>query len=120
MREAGTFERARIIVHGDHGSRIMLAPMDVRAEKHISPSDYLDAYSTLFATRSPGPDGAGQYDRRLLPVNWPLAEVFGLHGRAQLEAAQNQPTVYFRSGGKGSPQPRPLPGFAHGRPEPAL
>jgi hypothetical protein len=120
MREAGTFERARIIVHGDHGSRIMLAPMDVRAEKHISPSDYLDAYSTLFATRSPGPDGAGQYDRRLLPVNWLLAEVFGLQGRAQLEAAQNQPTVYFRSGGKGSPQPRPLPGFAHGRPEPAL
>jgi hypothetical protein len=50
---------ALVIVHGDHGSRLSLVKPVPEVSERISPQDYLDSYSTLFAIRSP--DLAAEY-----------------------------------------------------------
>ncbi|WP_282608346.1 hypothetical protein [Pelagibius sp. Alg239-R121] len=54
LRESGLEERAAILLHGDHGSRITvnLPPDTPRAR--ITDTDLVDSYSTLFAVRAPG------------------------------------------------------------------
>jgi arylsulfatase A-like enzyme len=54
MREAGTYRDALIIVHGDHGSRINLIDPSIDAIDRMADSDFLDAFSTLFAIKVPG------------------------------------------------------------------
>jgi hypothetical protein len=53
---------ATIIVHGDHGSRLGLIQPDSAGASDMSVDDYRDAYSTLFAVRSPSLEPA--YDSR--------------------------------------------------------
>ncbi len=66
MRERGIFERATIIVHGDHGSRITIRDPVFENADRLSPRDLIDAYSALFAIRIPGT--AGGYDTRMRSV----------------------------------------------------
>ena len=43
---------ALVIVHGDHGARIMLRAPELFAASTLTETDFRDAYSTLFAIRS--------------------------------------------------------------------
>ena len=56
-----------VIIHGDHGSRIALHGPLPRNVANLDPSDFLDAFATLFAIRAPAiPPG---YDRSFLPID---------------------------------------------------
>ena len=49
------FENVVVIVHGDHGSRITLTDLfGSNGTSDMPPSDYVDAFSTLFAVKIPG------------------------------------------------------------------
>jgi hypothetical protein len=54
MKKGGTWDDAVIIVHGDHGSRIVVNDPVAENAAHLTPADLRDAFSTLFAWRSPG------------------------------------------------------------------
>jgi hypothetical protein len=66
MRDRGIFDRATIIVHGDHGSRITIHDPVFENAERLSPRDLIDAYSALFAIRIPGV--AAGYDKRMRSV----------------------------------------------------
>ena len=54
MQGAGVWRDAIVIVHGDHGSRIVRHLPIVTNAALLTQADFGDAYSTLFAVRSPG------------------------------------------------------------------
>jgi len=53
MREAGVFDEAIIVVHGDHGSRISFYDPLLKVVDNLSTSDIVDHYSTMFALKHP-------------------------------------------------------------------
>ena len=62
-----TARRMIVVVHGDHGSRIVYNYPSARSVPILRPSDFTDGFSALFAIRAPGiPAG---YDRRFVPIN---------------------------------------------------
>ncbi len=66
MKTAGMFDDSIIVVHGDHGSRIMLTHPNAAHPEPLTEQDFRDAYSTLFAVHLPG--RAGQYDSIPIPI----------------------------------------------------
>jgi len=62
---------AIVIVHGDHGSRLDCGPLEHKLASKLSPSDWTDGLSTLFAIKHPNIQPG--YDRRFLPID----ELFG-------------------------------------------
>ncbi|MDW9372087.1 nodulation protein NoeB [Sinorhizobium meliloti] len=64
------FQDATIVVHGDHGSRISAG----RNVETMSPRDYVDNYSALYAVRKPGV--ATGTDYKLRSVQWLNASLF--------------------------------------------
>jgi hypothetical protein len=53
MKARGTFGDAVIIIHGDHGSRIVLTEPRIEFQSRLMPQDYYDAFSTLYVVKSP-------------------------------------------------------------------
>jgi hypothetical protein len=87
---------ATIIVQGDHGSRITLAPLRRSASPLKSASDYIDGYSTLFAVRSPKVNSG--YDSRMVAITCLLKTLteddrFSLNG---LDRCEKKPTVFVQ------------------------
>jgi hypothetical protein len=118
MQRAGNFEDALIIVHGDHGSRISLAPLDTRAADLITDQDFLDAYPTLFAIRRPGASNgaaAGLYDLRVRSIAALLRDALGEQELPEAGDGPGVPTVYLTNVSDAPPEPRPLPAFEGGR-----
>ncbi|MBK7931552.1 MAG: sulfatase-like hydrolase/transferase [Bryobacterales bacterium] len=93
LEESGRLERATVVVHGDHGSRIRrVLPGHEEAGRAAGSDperwdyageppvrDRLDRFSTLFAVRRPAGEGAGVDDRavsllRALSEELPLGE----------------------------------------------
>lgn len=73
MREDGTFGEATIVVHGDHGSRIALTEPHAAAADGVSDTDLIDAFSVLFAVKTPG---AGRGDEgRMISLQDIFAEL---------------------------------------------
>jgi hypothetical protein len=74
LRKEGIYQRATIVVHGDHGSRIGIHSPNAKAEHLIKESDLHDHYSTLFAVKRPlqGPD----YDTRPRSIQALFGELF--------------------------------------------
>ncbi|MFQ6186549.1 sulfatase-like hydrolase/transferase [Sinorhizobium meliloti] len=64
------FQDATIVVHGDHGSRISAG----RNVETMSPRDYVDNYSALYAVRKPGVATGTDYS--LHSVQWLNASLF--------------------------------------------
>ncbi len=54
LERRGLLDRAVVIVHGDHGSRIGLVEPVASRLGRMSPADFADAFSTLFAVKAPG------------------------------------------------------------------
>lgn len=73
MAAAGNFEKATIVVHGDHGSGIPLILPTFRTADTMSTADITDSYATLFALRTPEP--AARSDPRLRSIQSLFAEL---------------------------------------------
>jgi hypothetical protein len=72
MEHAGNFENSVIIIHGDHGSRIMKTEPTIENEQTVSNQDIVDGYSTLFAVKFP--KQFGHYDPKPYPIEYLLRE----------------------------------------------
>ena len=97
LKQLGKYENMAIVIHGDHGSRLVSVPPDTRKmQESYSKSDFVDAFSTLFAVKWPGT--LASYDRRILPIG-PLFASFIFKGRVEtgVEWAGGQ-HVFFRQG----------------------
>jgi arylsulfatase A-like enzyme len=100
---------ATIIVHGDHGSRLgVIPPESVRASS-MSVSDYRDAYSTLFAVRSPAL--AAAYDPGVTSIACLFKNLVehGWHAAGPRDGCDATPTVFIRE--RRRFVTRPLPAF---------
>jgi hypothetical protein len=108
LRDAGTLDRATIVVHGDHGSRIEIVPPNARFAETLRHDDYVDAFSTLFAVKAPG--FAAGYDGRQLPAEAILAAVLAGDAAAAEEDA-GPPDVFLNAGPRARMVRRPMPPF---------
>jgi hypothetical protein len=112
-QKAGIFDRLMIVMHGDHGSKILEHRAVAENEEKLSRADYIDTFSTLFAVKKPGvPAG---YDRRIAAVQELLGEVVGRQAGDDHTRSKQIPYV-FLTGDPGKPMLRqPLPAFGDGR-----
>jgi hypothetical protein len=70
MRAAGIYDEAIILIHGDHGSRIVITDPTSENRQALTKQDLQDGFSTLFAMKLPGKSGG--YDKSA----WPLERLF--------------------------------------------
>ncbi|HJT62618.1 MAG TPA: hypothetical protein VJ797_13190 [Burkholderiales bacterium] len=103
MREANVWHDAIVIIHGDHGSRIVQRnPLAAYADR-LTRQDFNDAFSTLFAIRSPRLKAGVERERR--PLQELLAEALGL-------PMERLPANVYLAGPEGRPlTPRSLAQF---------
>ncbi len=96
MEYAGLFENSVIIIHGDHGSRIMKTEPTIENEQTLSKQDIVDGYSTLFAVKFP--KQVGYYDTQTVPIEFLLQEkvVKPLLGEKEI-APPSAPFVFLQS-----------------------
>jgi hypothetical protein len=96
MEFAGLFENSVIIIHGDHGSRIMKTEPTIENEQTLSKQDIVDGYSTLFAVKFP--KQVGYYDTQTFPIEFLLQEkvVKPLLGEKEI-APPSAPFVFLQS-----------------------
>lgn len=90
MKATGLWRDSIIIVHGDHGSRIIHNLPVARNADRLTRSDFGDSFSTLFAIRVPGQPGESVAGPRSLQLL--LSEAFGL------PVDRSAPKVYLRAG----------------------
>ena len=89
LKDAGAWDDAIVIVHGDHGSRIVRnMPVEANAAR-LTPGDIDDAYSTLFAVRKGGAQPGMARGAR------PLQELLG--DTFDLPVGKFAPKVYLRA-----------------------
>ena len=99
LREAGVWEDAIVVMHGDHGSRIVRSTPSAANAARLTPADFNDAFSTLFTVRKAGLRAGVQHAPR--PLQELLAEVF------DLPVGPLPARIYLRAGDGGlTPLPR--------------
>ncbi len=54
LKDIGLFDKAIIVIHGDHGSRLPLIAPEATLKEPVSVADLVDSYSTFFAVKAPG------------------------------------------------------------------
>jgi arylsulfatase A-like enzyme len=96
MDHARLFDNAVIVIHGDHGSRIVKREPTIENEHELSREDIVDAYSTLFAVKFP--KQVASYDTQPYPIEFLLQEkvvntLLGENGKLALP----DPFVFLRS-----------------------
>jgi hypothetical protein len=116
-RQTGVYDRMLIIIQGDHGSRIWLH-MPIAANKdRLLPSDYTDAFSTLFAVKAPGLEAG--YDTRMVAIQDLLPAIASAQPLDHLPANEREPYVLLETQPKvlfenGTDMVRqPMPEFGH-------
>jgi hypothetical protein len=117
-QEAGVFDHAIIIIHGDHGSRIYLHRPNTSNLEEMLVSDYADAFSTLLAVKAPGYEPG--YDLRWVAIQ-DLIPKLAIRGQPRqmaegeserLTSSSEQPPYVFLEGdGSGRMVRQPLPSF---------
>ena len=96
MQASGIWENSLIIIHGDHGSRIVRTYPDIQNEMQLSEADMLDGFSTLFALKRP--DEKGLYDQKVYPLEYLLqVKVLNHFSSNQMPVQQSSPWVYLKS-----------------------
>jgi hypothetical protein len=99
-RQTGLYDRMLIIIQGDHGSKISLHRPVAANKDRLVPSDYTDAFSTLFAVKAPGLEPA--YDTRMVAIQDLLPAVASAPPLGRLPAGETEPYVLLET------QPRVL------------
>lgn len=106
LKRAKSFDRATIVIHGDHGARIGLTDPETATVSTLTLADYIDGYSTLFAFKTPGaPAGI---DPRMLPLPSLLSYAADRDENSLLSVPA--PTVFIADGNNPA-KPYPLPAF---------
>jgi len=72
METADIFKKSIVIIHGDHGSRIVRMEPSIENEQELSKQDYIAGYSTLFAVKFPKQLGGN--DTKPYPIEYLLRE----------------------------------------------
>ena len=109
MKAANIFRDATIIVHGDHGSRIVVTDPTAENEDSVTAEDLVDGFSTLFAVKAPSQTTG--YDREMRPIEEIFQQV--IHGSTDAPSSPEEHYVYLRREGGGLSQIR-LPTIARG------
>lgn len=91
MKRNGTYDRATIVIHGDHGSRINIVEPGKSVMADMTIDDYMDGFSTFFAIKAPGILSGS--DRRLLPL--PRLVAYAVDGRGDRLSQPHRPTVFL-------------------------
>jgi hypothetical protein len=76
MKAAGVWRDAIVIIHGDHGSRIVRHAPVVQNAARLTAPDVNDAFSTLFVVKAPGLAAGVVHDPR--PLQALLGEALGM------------------------------------------
>jgi hypothetical protein len=110
LKGSGEFERSIILIHGDHGSRIARSYMSSYAQDRLTPDDYRDSFSTLFAFKSP--DVEPGYNRD----PWPIGRLMGHLRQAEFRIsptfnATEPPAAVYLGAGDGHFIGTTMPGF---------
>ena len=95
MQSSGVFDDSIIIVHGDHGSRLGLRQPRLKEQSQLTPADYADALSTLFAAKIPGKSGG--YDPTRHAINELFVQTLGnsLGKVPSTSAPRREPFTYL-------------------------
>ncbi|MEH6585539.1 MAG: sulfatase-like hydrolase/transferase [Halioglobus sp.] len=72
LKKRGLYDRAIIIIHGDHGSNISQYQPTAENQDVMTGQDYRSAFSTLFAVKYPG--SIFSVNARALPLSYLLEE----------------------------------------------
>jgi len=75
MKAAGSYDDAIIIIHGDHGSRIVQVEPTAENISQLTSEDHRDSFSTLFAAKMPGL--AAGTDATVAPISVILPYLLG-------------------------------------------
>jgi len=96
MQTAGIWENSIIIIHGDHGSRIVRTYPSIQNATELSEADMRDGFSTLFAVKQP--DQKGLYDPKAYPLEYLLRDnVLSYLSNNQEPVQELSPYVYLKS-----------------------
>lgn len=113
MKERGTFDDAVIIIHGDHGSRIVLNEPRQEFVNHLTRQDYFDAFSTLYVVKSPAIEPG--YDARMMALPELLeGTVSGSLNDPAIRDDKERAVVYLRDGEIANYLEVPMPEFKTG------
>jgi hypothetical protein len=106
---AKLFNQAKIIIQGDHGSRLYLKEPTVANRDQLRDSDYVDSFSTLLAVKAPGLEP--KYDESMVAIQDALAVVAHNRPLAQLSGRAQEPYVLLRNREGSEMLRRPMPEF---------
>lgn len=104
----GVFDRSKIIIHGDHGSRLYRRMPIIYNVDELLSSDYVDTFSTLLAIRSPGSEA--KYETSMVAIQDALAAVAHNQPLDQLSGGA-KPYVLLRDPEEVEMVRRPMPDF---------
>jgi hypothetical protein len=108
-RAAGVWDRAMIVIHGDHSSRIWRREPHVRNRAELTREDLLDMFPTLFALKIP--EAAAGYDSTPRPVEQLLAEAIHAEAPTARPAPVGNDYVYVQSDDPDRYEPLPFRDF---------
>ena len=111
-RREGVYDRAKVIIQGDHGSRLYLKEPTVSNKDELVTSDYVDSFSTLFAVKAP--EREPKYDRRVVAIQDALAAVAQNQPLDRLPGHGKEPYVFLRNKLGSEMIRRPMPNFGDG------
>jgi hypothetical protein len=113
-RRAGVYDRMKIIMHGDHGSRIALNGPTASNKVRLPISDYADSFSTLFAVKSPAQEAT--YDTRMVAIQDLLLPIAQEQPLDRIPVPSTEPYVLLENGD--SMVRQPMPEFGDAEPGP--
>ncbi|MFY4730733.1 sulfatase-like hydrolase/transferase [Nitrospira sp. BLG_2] len=98
MQSSGVFDDSIVIVHGDHGGRLGLRLPTSKEHNQLTPTDYADGLSTLFAAKIP--ESPGGYEPTLYAINELLVQTLdNAIGRTPpLSVPRKEPFAYLNDG----------------------
>lgn len=98
MQSSGVFENSIIIVHGDHGAKLGVRIPTSKESDQLTPVDYADGFSTLFAAKVPGK--SARYDPSLHASDELLVETLrrAFGNAPPLSVRRQGPFVYLSDG----------------------
>ncbi len=98
MQSSGVLGDSIVIVHGDHGGRLGLRLPTVKEQTQLTPADYGDGLSTLFAVKTPGKPGG--YDPSLRTINELFVQTLGnaLGKSPSFSVSRREPFAYLYNG----------------------
>jgi hypothetical protein len=99
------FRDAKIIIHGDHGSRISIGD----TLEDFTPRDFVDNYATFFAVRAPGVNPGVDCDFTSLPQIF--RRYVGNHPGLPSTTAAPLPVVVKSRQRRGAAVEAPMPRF---------